>query len=588
MLAQLGLAPFLAAQAGIPPPAEPLRSLSREHPRLIVSEADLERIRALIHENALARKIYTGLQRDADKFLAAVMTDPKRDPARVTPRRFVDRVHSLGLLFRLDNRPEYLSEILKELRALALLPSWQRGHFAETAELTHGFAIAYDWLFHSLDEADRRWVRQAIVDKGLASGIAAYSEPAPWTTSSNAFNIVASSGMVAGALAVADEEPDVATRVLHSALSSVAHGVADYAADGSRPEGPGSWHVATQAFVLLITALESALDTDFGLSAERGFDRTGRYRIYTTGPGGRPFNFSESAEDSGTAPELFWLARRFNQRVFAWAEQREAEHDAHPDALDLIWFFKDARSPAAENWPLDAVFSNAEIVTFRSSWDDPAALFLAAKAGDNRADHDHLDLGSFVIDAGGVRWAVDPAPEDMGASSPGRNRPSSPRFRTESHNTLLIDGDSQSTRGDAKILRHDFGPDLSWVEMDLSRAYPGKLKQWKRRIGLAQRSAVLIEDQVTADQAVEVLWGMVSEAEITFNGQTAELTKNGWVLSAEIHSPRHAVFDAVQNGASKKLVVRLGAKVTDVDLTLSLSPHRANQPKPKITARFPA
>ena len=61
---------------------------------------------------------------------------------------------------------------------------------------------------------------------------------------------------------------------------------------------------------------------------------------------------------------------------------------------------------------LDAIFRGVDIACFRSAWDDPNALYLAVKGGDNKAAHAHLDLGSFVLDAGGVRWAADLGPDD--------------------------------------------------------------------------------------------------------------------------------------------------------------------------------
>jgi hypothetical protein len=94
---------------------------------------------------------------------------------------------------------------------------------------------------------------------------------------------------------------------------------------------------------------------------------------------------------------------------------------------------------------------------------------------------------------------------------------------------------------------------------------------------------------------VEALWGMLTDADVALNGQTAELQKNGWTLSAEILSPRHAVFDVAPalapapqaaNLGVKRLVVRLGDKVTDMDLKLSLTLHRTGHPKPKITQKI--
>ena len=63
----------------------------------------------------------------------------------------------------------------------------------------------------------------------------------------------------------------------------------------------------------------------------------------------------------------------------------------------------------------------------------------------------------------------------------------------------------------------------------------------QRRIGLAQRQAVLIQDSVRADQPVEAVWGMITDAEITLAGQRAELRKDNWIVAAEILTPRHAL-----------------------------------------------
>jgi hypothetical protein len=47
------------------------------------------------------------------------------------------------------------------------------------------------------------------------------------------------------------------------------------------------------------------------------------------------------------------------------------------------------------------------IAVMRSAWDDPDATYLAIKGGTPNQSHGHMDVGSFVLEANGVRWALD-------------------------------------------------------------------------------------------------------------------------------------------------------------------------------------
>ncbi len=68
-----------------------------------------------------------------------------------------------------------------------------------------------------------------------------------------------------------------------------------------------------------------------------------------------------------------------------------------------------------------AVFRHVEAAMFRGAWDRPDAPCIAMKAGDNRANHSYLDIGGFVLEAGGERFAIDLGPDDY--SLPGYSDP---------------------------------------------------------------------------------------------------------------------------------------------------------------------
>ena len=577
---------------------DPLRTLRKEHPRLIALDSDIARIRSLLQQNPQARRIHAELVKEAEK----LQTTPPVEYKLVGPRllaqsrRCLERVYTLALLYRLEGRRQYLDRAVRELRAAANFKDWNPSHFLDTAEMTHAFAIGYDWLYPALLPEDRVWIRRAIVEKGLDQALPIYERQTAWSIDRFNWNQVCNGGIGLGALAVADEEPEKSRVILNYAIESIPRAIASYAPDGGWPEGPAYWHYATRYTVYFLAALESSLGTDFALSNGKGFDKTGRFRVYFSSPIGKTFNYADAHDTTEAAPEMFWLARRFREPVYAWHEQRVLENATRPDALDLIWYQHEARSPKQDGWPLDAIFHGVQVAFFRSAWDDPNAIFLGVKSGDNKVNHGHLDLGAFVLDAGGVRWALDLGPDDYNLPGYfGKQRWTYYRMKTESHNTVVIDDENQDARAEAPIAGHAFSPELAYVDIDLSKAYPRRLKQFRRKIGIAQRQSILIQDVIQANQPVEALWGMITDAEVSLNGQTAELKKDGRSLSAEILSPRHGVFDVVsttpplpqaQNRGTRKLVVRLAEKVTDLELNVMLTPYKTGQTKPKTTVRF--
>ena len=521
-------------------------------------------------------------------------------------QRVTDRVTALILMYRLTTREPYLHRAVAELRAAAAFKDWNPSRFTETAQLTWTVALGYDWLYNALTPDDRTVLRAAILAKGLEPSLPIYQREGGWPKDHYNATITCNAGMGIGTLAIAgdpDVDPAVNDKcrvILRYALDSVPRGIATYGTEGSWPEGLDYWNAVSLASCLLFGSMLTALGNDYGLSSSHGVDRAGRFRIHMTGPFGKVFNFGDAQEDIGLTPEMFWYARRFANPVYAWSEQKALDHASHPTAWDLLWVTREAKSPQQPPaWALDAIFRGVDVACMRGSWEDPAALYIAAKGGDNKAQHAHLDLGSFVLDAGGVRWASDLGPDDYELPGYfGRARWTYYRTRTESHNTLLIDGQNQDLRAEARITRQEVSPDFTWIAIDLSRALPGKIRQWTRRIGMVQHQAVLIEDTLRSDQLIEVIWGMMTDADITLNGQSALLRKNGWNLAAEIRAPRRAVFDIAPvrtvpgqtpNTGYRKLIVRLGDKVTDLDLSIQLTPFKDGQPRPKpVTQSFPA
>lgn len=285
---------------------------------------------------------------------------------------------------------------------------------------------------------------------------------------------------------------------------------------------------------------------------------------------------------------MFWLARRFKNPVYGWHQHQYLEH---PDALDLVWFDSVVRSPNAAGLPLDRLFGRTDVAFFRSAWEDEDAIFVGFKGGDNLAGHSHLDLGSFVLDALGHLWAVDLGRDDYDMPGYfGDRRWTYYRLRTESHNTLLIDGENQDLQAKAPVTRFISTPERAFAIAELSEAYP-MVRSARRGIALLEREHVLVQDEVAAHSPVDVLWGMLTPAQTECQGRTATLTQGGAHLQARILEPPDAVFELLeanppepeaQNPGIQKLAVRLPRKTTDVRIVVVLTPFREGEEAPDL------
>ena len=534
--------------AEVPAPQQLIQRLKPGHPRLLIDQAGFEELGRRVKTDAVLKEWDKRLARDAEKILTAPL--PRHeipDGLRLlaTSRRVLDHTYTLALTFRLHGQRRYAERLWQEMETVAAFPDFNPKHFLDTAEMTHALAIAYDWLYDTWTEAQRTTIRQAIVRHGLKPGLKVYQSGSWWPRCDHNWNQVCNGGMTIGALAIGDEEPELAGQILHNALASVPLAMRSYAPDGAWGEGPGYWGYATTYNVLMLAALDSALGTDFGLSKSEGFAETGLFPLYMTGPTGRAFNFEDSGERVGRADALFWLARRFEQPALAWF----AASEGRPSAAAMLWYRQPGQDPQAAGLPLDKHWRKVEVVTMRTRWNDPKAMFVGIQAGSNRVNHNHLDLGSFVLDAQGQRWAIDLGGDDYNLPGYfGRDRYTYYRLRAEGHNTLVLNpgqGPDQDPGATARISRFESRPERAVAVADLTPAYAKHAESVQRGIALLRQGAVLVQDEVQASRPVDFWWFMHTPATVALadDGRTATLKQGQATLTARLLGPADARFE---------------------------------------------
>jgi hypothetical protein len=562
------------------PAADPLATLRKEHPRLLFTAQDWTAFDKRVRYRA-ADPQFDALMSQLEKNARAILDAPPLERV-MTGRRLLHvsrealrRVLTLAVVCRATGDDVFFRRAEKEMLAVAAFGDWNPAHFLDAAEMTAALAIGYDWFHEKLSTGSRAVIRRAMIEKGLREGIDPKLKRNSWHRSENNWNQVCLGGLALGALAIAEDEPELARAMLAAARAGIVHGLKPYAPDGVYPEGPGYWSYGTSYQVLMIAALESALGDDWNLCASPGFLASADAQLQLCGPSGFMYNFSDCGNGRLFDPALFWFAKKRNNPALAtpphptgenarflplialwWPEDDLAPE--HP-MLDLPLAWKPSRlrmltehsAPSVPDLPLAWKGAGANpVAVFRSSWTDLNALYLACKAGAANISHGHMDAGSFIFEADGVRWAFDlgmqnyESLESKGMQIFGRAQDAQRwtifRLNNFSHNTLTIGGQPHRVDGRAEFLRFWHDEDItdstgksSGAEIDLSPVFAGQAGRVRRTFEfLPQARMVRVMDTVEGSApGAEIRWAMVTRAKIQLSednsGSHALLTQYG-------------------------------------------------------------
>ena len=546
LLLVLSMSAFISPSSS----ADPLDGLRPGHPRVLATDADFERIAGPLRSDPIAVRWMKHVTQRGDVMLdEPVAVHELRDGQRLlyVSREVLDRSRTLAMLYRMTNDRRYLDRLWADMEAVANFPHWNPAHFLDVGEMSLAVAIAYDWCYDAWSEEQRAVIREGLIKHGLDAGLKAYEDDAWWTTADMNWNQVCNGGLIAAALALADDTPEKSARMIELAVKSLPLPMARYNPRGGYDEGAGYWNYGTSYNVYALAALQTALGHDFGLGDTPGFNITGDFVFHMTGPTGKSFNFADAQEGRVTTPIFLYLAQRYHQPAYAAYARRHNRGDA----FDLLWRKPGGLDSSEKTLPLGAIYDGAGAATLRSAWDDPDALFLGVKGGDNGKAHGQHDLGSFVLDADGVAVVHRPGPGRLQPAGLFRRRRGRPALDLLPQPARKGTTRSWSTRATvtARTSAGTPPPPLSLdgdtVRVDLS-APTGVPLQRVFTFDAAARS-VTVRDEVGEIEAVDLWWFAHTRAAIALhdNGRRAVLTQDGKTLTAELLSPADATFSVM-------------------------------------------
>jgi len=566
--------------------------VKKVHPRLLMNAEGFAALKARTDTDPTAKALLANVNTTVEQLLALPELSKVfgAEAASAAPgRQGLFRLAHLGVLNYVKPDPRFPDRAVKEMLALSKdFTSWNPDKPDICSEFVWGIALGYDWFRPAMNNDQAKIVRKTLMEFGMEALVAYLKdEPIPINsrraepgqdktlpTKANAKpgakppvkkkedkdelvstdHMKAASALLLAAMAIADEEPAAAAGAAMVAAKVFGKGMTQFAPDGIWPETLESGDEVLDIAASVIMSMRSACGTDFGLSSLEGLPNIGVARMALTGPAGL-FNYGDVRSANLNRPWVTsWLAALYGNPGVPALKVPPATAAQNAGLLGqaglLIY-----NSPNINGYgtpdALDYAFNGSDVATLRSAWNDSKALFAGIKGGDNNLPGAQLDLGTFVLDAGGVRWAVDLGGD--GDRAPGmarpKDKPNDPnkyklyREGSQGQNIVYL-GEDQSMTGRGNISAFLSTPERGLVIVDVKGE--SKVKDHRRGLMMVRGANpyVLIQDEMRIKSTAAPVWTMHTRAAVTVDGGRATLKSGAGTLTMKVLAPKDAKFVA--------------------------------------------
>ena len=392
------------------------RNLRKNSPRLVLNSSLERNLKRKLKTDPVIQNVYKAIQLNAEKIREQPLLERNMVGRRLlgTSREMLYRMNMLGMVYLVEGEQDILNRINDEVIAVCNFKDWNPSHYLDVAEMSLAVAIALDWTKGKLPASTIEMAKNALVEKGINPSWPESGQPG-WAYGSNNWNQVCNGGMIAAAIMVADQEPELASRTIHRALDGMVHALIEYGPDGVYPEGSTYWSYGTSFSVITAAMLESAFGTDFGIADYPSFKESAVFRVLSIAPSGWYYNFADCGDRRSENGDftLAWFGVKTGNEVFFEKERflREPEEMGELSRLAgaglvyLSQFEPEQEGELPLAWKGDGA---NPVVIFRGGVNDPRQYYFGGKGGRGTVNHGNMDGGSFIFELNGVRWVIDP------------------------------------------------------------------------------------------------------------------------------------------------------------------------------------
>ncbi len=575
------------------------------HPRLVFDKDEFRQIKGMVQEDGVVGKLHAHLMVIADQSVKAgeeftAVIDKK---GKYVARRAAVRLISCAYAYKMTGQKQYRDKAFADLDDVCSLPDWGPRSFLDVSEMAASVSIAYDWLYDSLPKSLRKKVINALKQNALETSRSTDKRYTWWYKRKGNWNQVCNSGLVCAAVAIYEHCPELAQEVIDDAIRTNKVAVeAIYGPDGAYPEGPTYWAYGTQFEVLMLTVFDDIFGTDFGLSSAPGFMKTGDFITAVRGPKNILFNYADNALTANYAYPLYYFAYKTGNPSMLYTEIPLLDKDSYRASAHkgyLILAIKYAMKMNLDNLsaPTGRFYSaqgNVPVMMCRSGWGD-MDHFLGIKGGKGAELHGHMDAGSFVYYADGVRWAQDIVRESYDNIRPAFRRQGRKlfdmsqnslrwklfRYNCRQHNTLRVNDKDHNVDMKVEMIATENTASRMAATFDLTPLFDGDLVRAERTAAMCDRCYLEVTDvlEAPADRPAHVRWTMLTKGEpavtpegilLTRGSKTRTLRTEGGKVTYRVWSSNLDDYDDIfkEDGKPVEIPVEAGTYICGYEIEI--------------------
>ncbi|MHB9132672.1 MAG: heparinase II/III domain-containing protein [Armatimonadota bacterium] len=344
-----------------------------------------------------------------------------------------------------------------------------------------------------------------------------------WLAGQNNWTPWCASNVLGAACYLLDDHGRLAA-LTHKLMAVVDRFTSGYGADGGCDEGPGYWAVAAGAMLMFLELLHSRTDGAVDIYHEPLIRAMGEFIAVAHLDGPWFVNFADAPARVNPPNAVTY---RYGERIGSPAVQNlallsmhgwQAEWSVNPRIAhrnggslthhlrEFFWIPAGAR-PTDIPCPTSSWLPDIQVLVARESPQPGEGLVLAAKGGHNGENHNHNDVGQFIVMLDGQPGIIDIGVETYTQQTFSDRRYELWCIRASGHNVPLVNGVEQAAGHERRATGVSFSRDGACQRLSLSmnEAYPAEagLRALRRDIHLdGDASTITIADTIEMREGI--------------------------------------------------------------------------------------